>query len=125
MNEKAYKEARKRVKKKKDFYEHFTTYVVMSVFFLLLNLVTASGQWWFYWPILGWGFGVVFHYLDVFGIPGLGTLSRDWEERAMEEEIKKIEGKRNGLYASDDYEELTLKELPRQKRSRWSDDELV
>ncbi|NRB62840.1 MAG: 2TM domain-containing protein [Saprospiraceae bacterium] len=125
MNEKAYKEARKRVKKKKDFYEHFTTYVVMSVFFLLLNLVTAPGQWWFYWPILGWGFGVVFHYLDVFGIPGLGTLSRDWEERAMEEEIKKIEGKRNGLYASDDYEELTLKELPRQKRSRWSDDELV
>ena len=125
MNEKAYKEARKRVKKKKDFYEHFTTYFVMSVFFLLLNLVTAPGQWWFYWPILGWGFGVVFHYLDVFGIPGLGTLSRDWEERAMEEEIKKIEGKRNGLYASDDYEELTLKELPRQKRSRWSDDELV
>ena len=125
MNEKAYKEARKRVKKKKDFYEHFTTYIVMSVFFLLLNLVTAPGQWWFYWPILGWGFGVVFHYLDVFGIPGLGTLSRDWEERAMEEEIKKIGGRRNGQYSNDDYEELILKELPRHKRSRWSDDELV
>lgn len=126
MTEHQYREARKRVKKKKDFYEHFTTFLVMSVFFFLLNLVTAPGSWWFYWPILGWGFGVVFHYLDTFGVPGIGTLSKEWEEEALEEEIRRLE-RRNPHRSSyrDDYEELELRELPRQKRRRWDDDDLV
>lgn len=126
MTESQYREARKRVKKKKDFYEHLTTYIVMCVFFLLLNLVTAPGRWWFYWPMLGWGFGVVFHYLDTFGVPGLGTLSQDWEERALEEEIRRLEQRNKGPFHKDeDYEELQLRELSRQRRKNWSEDDLV
>lgn len=127
MTESQYREARKRVKKKKDFYEHFTTFLVMSVFFFLLNLVTAPGQWWFYWPIMGWGFGVVFHYLDTFGVPGIGTLSREWEEQALEEEIRRLERRNSNTRhpQQSDYEELELRQLPRQKRRQWNDDDLV
>jgi len=126
MTESQYREARKRVKKKKDFYEHLTTFVVMSVFFFLLNMVTAPGNWWFYWPILGWGFGVVFHYLDTFGVPGVGTLSKEWEEQAIEEEVRRLGGRppqtRPG---NDEYEELELRDLPPQERKNWSEDDLV
>jgi hypothetical protein len=70
MDQRKYKEARKRVRTKKEFYEHLTVFSVMSVFFFLLNALTAFGSWWFYWPILGWGIGVLFHYFEVFGFPG-------------------------------------------------------
>ena len=126
MTESQYREARKRVKKKKDFYEHLTTFIVMSVFFFLLNMVTAPGSWWFYWPILGWGFGVVFHYLDTYGVPGVGTLSKEWEERAIEEEVRRLEGRNpQGRSGHDEYEELELRDLPPQKRKNWSEDDLV
>lgn len=126
MTESQYREARKRVKKKKDFYEHLTTFVVMSVFFFLLNMVTAPGSWWFYWPILGWGFGVVFHYLDTFGVPGVGTLSKEWEERAIQEEVRRLEGHNSPTRPGyDEYEELELRDLDPQERKNWSEDDLV
>ena len=58
----------------------------MAIFFFLLNAVTAFGNWWFHWPIMGWGIGVLFHYLDVFGLPGVGQMSNSWEQKAMEDE---------------------------------------
>ena len=73
--------AKKRVKAQKEFYRHLTSYLVMGVFFFLLNAVTSFGNWWFYWPMLGWGIGILFHYFDVFGLPGVGEISKEWEER--------------------------------------------
>ncbi len=100
--------------------------IVMSVFFFLLNMVTAPGSWWFYWPILGWGFGVVFHYLDTFGVPGVGTLSKEWEERAIQEEVRRLEGHNSPTRPGyDEYEELELRDLDPQKRKNWSEDDLV
>jgi hypothetical protein len=121
-----YTEAQKRVKKKKEFYSHLSSYVVMGIFFFVLNFLTAPGRWWFYWPMLGWGIGLAFHYIDVFGIPGVGDLSKDWEEKAIEEELQKM-----GVDDEEKYldpparEELELKELKKTKKKNWDDDELV
>ncbi|MFN7118636.1 MAG: 2TM domain-containing protein, partial [Saprospiraceae bacterium] len=62
-----YEKARKRVRARKEFYQHLTSYVVMGIFFFLLNAVTSFGAWWFYWPLLGWGIGVLLPYFYVFG----------------------------------------------------------
>jgi len=123
MDEKTYLEARKRVKKKKDFYEHLTTFLVMSVFFFVLNMMTAPGSWWFYWPILGWGMGVLFHYLDTFGLPFVGTLSQEWEKKAFAEEVQRLEGKD----PKEEEEYLELRELKRSSNRdrRWRDEDLV
>jgi len=84
-----YEIARKRVEEKKKFYQHLTTYLTMSVFFVLINLFTSPGRWWFIFPVLGWGIGIVSQYFKVFGPPGLNT-DGDWEERAMQEELRKL-----------------------------------
>ncbi len=133
LESEAYKKAAKRVKAKKEFYNHLATYVVMGIFFFLLNAVTAWGSWWFYWPMLGWGIGILFHYIDVFGIPGVEQVNdSDWEERAIQEELRKMGYSKGETYASkpeeDDY--LDLKEVKKEKVSRsrdrhWDDDELV
>ena len=68
MSEKMYREAQKRVKDKKSFYSHLASYLMMSIFFFVLNALTSFGDWWFYWPLLGWGIGLVMHYFRVFGV---------------------------------------------------------
>lgn len=129
----AYKKAAKIVKAKQEFYNHLATYVVMGVFFFLLNAVTAWGEWWFYWPMLGWGIGILFHYIDVFGIPGVEQVNdSDWEEKAIQEELRKMGYSRSERFTADgdDGDYLDLKEVRKEKvvkrrESGWNDDELV
>lgn len=125
-----YSEARKRVQKKKEFYQHLTSYLVMGVFFFVLNALTAFGHWWFYWPMLGWGIGIAFHYLDVFGLPGVGNLSDEWEEKALEEEMKRLQPApkpEDSVEDQSDREELELKDLHKEKEKRrnWNESDLV
>ncbi|PHN02831.1 2TM domain-containing protein [Flavilitoribacter nigricans] len=132
LESEAYKKAAKRVKAKKEFYNHLATFVVMGVFFFLLNAVTAWGSWWFYWPMLGWGIGILFHYIDVFGIPGVEQVNdSDWEEKAIQEELRKMgySGKEKSFGKSEEEDYLDLKEMKKEKasrgRTRWDEDELV
>jgi hypothetical protein len=118
-----YNKARKRVKAKKEFYQHLTSYVVMGIFFFLLNAVTSFGIWWFYWPLLGWGIGLAFHYFDVFGFPG--TSSPDWEEKAIAAELERM---RPRPKTEEPAEQMELRELQKERterRPRWDDSELV
>lgn len=81
-----YKRALKHVKDVKDFYAHLTVYGVMACFFLGLNVVTSFGDWWFYWPMFGWGIGLAIHFINVFFVDE--TMSIEWEE----DQIKKYMG---------------------------------
>ncbi len=124
MGKTEYEKARKRVRAKKEFYQHLSSYLVMSLFFFLLNAVTSFGAWWFYWPILGWGVGLVLHYFDVFGFPGAAHTTPDWEEKAIREEIERMRPHRQPNESSDP---LELRELQKERRDRkdWDESELV
>jgi len=50
-----------------DFKRHFRTYLVMSGFFIALNILTDGGSFWAVWPILGWGIGVAMQGLSLYG----------------------------------------------------------
>jgi|GEM_PF-133182 len=86
-SEKRYKEieerAEKRAKELKGYYSHLGVYCVMCLFFFALNAITSFGHWWFYWPMLGWGIGILIHTLDTVGF------GKDWQERKKEELIQK------------------------------------
>jgi hypothetical protein len=120
-------EAKKRVKKKRDFYEHLTTYLVISVFLVVLNYITSPGNWWFQWPVLGWGMAVLFNYLDVFGVPGVGPMNKEWESKALREELDRIEREQQGMPKSKPKDEkLDLPPLEKERRpADWDDQELV
>jgi hypothetical protein len=40
---------------------HFVTYALVNLLLLAVNLLTTPNQLWFYWPLLGWGIGIVAH----------------------------------------------------------------
>lgn len=125
MRDDQYEKAKKRVEEKKKFYKGLSTYLVMSIFFYILNQVTYSGSWWYYWPMMGWGIGILLQYFKLFGIPGLMPVEGDWEEKELEKELSRMRQKDRTYQDSgeaDDY--LDLREAEPQKRG-WRDDELV
>lgn len=118
------KEAKKRVKRKKEFYEHLTTYVAISIFLVALNFFTSPGRWWFQWAVFGWGMAVVFHYFDVFGVPGVGPMDKDWEQKKIEEELRKMDnGNSTPRERQRSEDGLELPEL--EKRKNWDEGDLV
>lgn len=66
-NRKANYEEKTLREKKIDFKRHLRTYLVMSVFFVLLNVMGGSNINWAIWPILGWGIGVAMQALSLYG----------------------------------------------------------
>ena len=122
MDKRKVKKARKRVKDKKEFYEHLYTYLGMAAFFFLLNMFTG-GYMWFYWPMLGWGIGLIFHYINVFGVPGVGQLDENWEQRELRKELRKMDASISDeeILDLDELEQLREKEA----QKRWKDEDLV
>ena len=91
--EERYQKAKKRVDEIKGFYGNLTAYIIVNIFFVVINLMTSPDHLWFYWPMLGWGIGVTFHGLRVFNyMPFLG---KDWEERKMKEYTDEDERRKN------------------------------
>ncbi len=86
-----YEKARKRVEEIKGFYVHLLVYITVNAGLFLINLVSSPGNWWFYWPLLGWGVGLLAHGVAVFGLRGF--LGSEWEERKIKQIIEKEEGR--------------------------------
>lgn len=91
--EERYHQAKKRVDEIKGFYGNLTAYIIVNLALMTINLMTSPEHIWFYWPMLGWGIGVVFHGLRVFNyMPFMG---KDWEERKMREYMEEDERRKN------------------------------
>lgn len=86
-DEERYQKAQKRVNEIKGFYRNLISYIVVNLGFLAINLLTSPEHLWFYWPMLGWGIGVLFHGMKVFDcMPFFG---KDWEEQKIKEFMEK------------------------------------
>ena len=81
----AYEKAAKRVEELKGFYGNLISYCIFIPFLIFINLKTSPNYHWFYWPMLGWGIGVISHGIKTFGI------SNDWEERQIRKYMQKEE----------------------------------
>jgi signal transduction histidine kinase len=58
--------ARSRAAAEVGFYTHLSTYLGVICFLALINILT-TGYPWVIWPAMGWGLGVFFNYMSVFG----------------------------------------------------------
>ncbi len=80
--ENAYLRAKKRVEELKGFYGNLTSYCIVIPSLALINYYTYWDHKWFIYPMLGWGLGLTFHAIGVFGY------GKSWEERKIQELIK-------------------------------------
>lgn len=79
--------AQKKVEALKGFYGNLIAFVVVNIGLIFINLYTSPDHLWFYWPLLWWGLGVLFHGLQVFDL--LPTLGKEWQERKIKEIMDK------------------------------------
>lgn len=91
--EERYYQAKKRVEEIKGFYGNLIAYVVVNLGLMVLNLLTSPNHLWFFWPMLGWGIGVVFHGLKVFNYSPF--FNKEWEERKISEYMDKENESKN------------------------------
>ena len=53
--------------------------------------MTSPNELWFYWPLLGWGIGVLFHGMRVFNYsPFFG---KGWEEKKLQQFLNEEKNK--------------------------------
>lgn len=80
-----YIRAKKRVDELKGFYGNIIAYIVVIPFLIFVNYQTSWEYKWFWFPMFGWGLGVVIQAFTVFGY------GSDWEERKIREIMNKDE----------------------------------
>ena len=118
--------ANKKVKAKKGFFVHFGVFCATVVFLFTINFLTSPKFWWFLFPTLGWGIGIVAHYIGVFGISDPSV--EDCENKELEKEMRKIkrqffiEPESKNVPLPDD--KLELKEF-KKLRNEWEDKDFV
>jgi len=74
--------ARKRV----EFRSHLIVYCITNAAFWVIWFLTGSGYPWPIWPLVGWGIGLVFHYL--FDYRPTKLLSEEEEYNKLKREIE-------------------------------------
>ncbi|SFN33740.1 2TM domain-containing protein [Paenimyroides ummariense] len=75
--------ARKRVKKVKDFYIHALIYALVNSALIILNLLSNDTNYWFVFPVIGWGIGLFSHAANTFNF--IPFLNKDWENRKIKQ----------------------------------------
>ncbi|TCP25699.1 histidine kinase [Tenacibaculum skagerrakense] len=78
-----YIKAVEKVERMKEFYQNLITYIIFIPIFIFINLRFSPQFHWFYFPIIGWGIGVLFHGLEAYNYSLF--LGKDWEERKIRE----------------------------------------
>jgi transcriptional regulator with XRE-family HTH domain len=74
--------ALRHVRKIRGFYGHLAQYVVVISGLAIFNFFKSPNHLWVIWPALGWGLGLLFHGMRVFGT--MPFMNADWEKRQVE-----------------------------------------
>ncbi len=77
-----YLRAQKKVEEIKSFYGNLLAYCLVIPILAWINYQTTSFVW-VVFPALGWGIGLAFHALRVYGYDFF--LGKNWEERKIQE----------------------------------------
>jgi hypothetical protein len=78
-----YLRAKKRVEDLKGFYGSLVAYCVIIPFLAFMNYQTSWQFQWFWFPMFGWGFGLIIQAFHIFGMGG------SWEDKKIKEIMEK------------------------------------
>lgn len=70
----------------RNFFIHLAIYLVVNAGLIALNLNNSPDRLWFYWPLAGWGLGIVLHAVAVFVTGRAADHVQDRRERMSDRE---------------------------------------
>ncbi len=129
MDDDSHDRIQTRIKAKKAFLKHGGVYVAVGLFFLVMNIATFSDgrEWWFFFPMIPWGVGLLIHYFSAFGLPGTKGLVEKWEIEETAREMNQMHDAetRTLPHGEEMDDRLDLPELKRRKDPLYNEDDLV
>lgn len=83
----AYRRARERAEMIQGLYIHLLVFAAINAGLFALNWVTRAGggSWWFQWPLLIWGIGLIIHILVTIA----PVFSPQWVERRTQQMLSR------------------------------------
>lgn len=94
--ERLYRKAKKKAENIRSFYINLAMYCMVIPMLVFINLKYTPDFHWFWFSMMGWGIGLTFHAMEVFGWnPFLG---KDWEERKIKELLEKEKAKQQNKH---------------------------
>lgn len=87
-----YREAQRKVRRTKNYYNAIISYFAFCTFLTFLNWFqlgfTTDGNWWVGWVWFGWGISMFFYTVSHFrkGV----FFGESWEQRKIQEELEKM-----------------------------------
>jgi hypothetical protein len=89
-----YQRAKKQVEEIKGFYGHLVSFLAVNAFLLFINLKYSPQELWFFWPLLGWGIGLILHGMKAFNyMPFLG---KEWEAKKLKQFLEEEKRQQHG-----------------------------
>jgi len=116
----AYKKAKKRVKKKKDFFKELGAYIPISIGLICLNMFTNPNYLWFLWAIGPWGISLMIKGFQL----AIENKTDNWEDRAMRKELRAM-GKDPDDYLEDPLELKDIEPEYADRRGDYRDSDFV
>jgi len=77
--------AAKRLKEKREFWQHLVTYVIVNTALIGIWAIGDQGYFWPGWVLFGWGIGILFHAWNTF-------FSRPISEADVDREMRRLRG---------------------------------
>jgi hypothetical protein len=68
------------VEGRRGFYIHAAVYVLVNRMLTIINLMFVPEFLWFFFPLIGWGIGLVMHFL--FGVLWVRSETEGWQARS-------------------------------------------
>ena len=88
-----YIEAKRRVAKVRGFYASLSSYILVNIILIIVNLITDPKNLWFYWVTFIWGVFLIFQAITAFSPSSM--FGEDWEKRKIKHYMDKEETKKN------------------------------
>ncbi|MDC3961598.1 protein kinase domain-containing protein [Polyangium jinanense] len=114
----------RRARQKQKLVRHAAMWGVFSVFFFLLDMLTAGGVWWFF-PVLGWGVGLAAHAVKY--LTPVDPTPEEEAELRLRQEIRreKLARKRGGERMRIAAGGKRVEELPRPEKDAREAEEVA
>lgn len=90
-----YSLAKKRVEAKIGFYIHLIIFLIVNGILAAVDILASPEKLWFYYPLAGWGIGVLLHGIGVFNHPASSDNGPGFKERLIAKELKAMEHSKN------------------------------
>lgn len=84
-----YIRASERLDELKGFYSNVVAYILVNPFLIFINYMTYWDYKWFWYPMAGWGLGIIIHGMVTYGF------GSDWEKRKIEQLIEEEKHKKS------------------------------